>query len=582
MTTAGPELAVVVLSYRNESTILEAVDSLLDQDQPLEIVVSHSGGGPTPELVASKRPGVRVVSSTERRLPGAARNAGVEATQAPFVAFLAADCRVRQGWASGRLEHHRAGSSAVASALAPADPGLASLAAYVIQHSWRMPHLERPPAPFAVVHWRPPPPVAGVSYARWVLERYGPFLETLRIGEDSALNDRLGDAGIEFDWAPEVVTEHAFPSTVAGMLLDQYRRGRSRGSHQGGPLWRTAFAARAAIEPAIALARARRTGSPVPRSRLPVLAPLVFAAAAAAALGILRAGHPLTPAADRYGAERRRRLAGGQPDPHGARASAPRTAGIQEYLPGRDLVLALYGGPQSPVLGALGRGTPAQAVERLVEQCEPYGVDGLRIVPAFDLIATMATADPGPDGQYRSRLADEEIGEYLDHVRKVKGLLFLEIQPGRARFVDEVRSYERFLCAPDVGVALDPEWSSPAGGVPGRPPGSIEPETVNDVARYLSGLVERHGLPRKLLLVHHFDELMIARKQQLAPQPGVEMILNFDGVGGPRKRRKYRRLAKSRPDLTHGIKLFYEADGTLLRPFEVLELQPRPAVVSYA
>jgi len=118
--------------------------------------------------------------------------------------------------------------------------------------------------------------------------------------------------------------------------------------------------------------------------------------------------------------------------------------------------------------------------------------------------------------------------------------------------------------------------------VPGRPPGSIEPETVNEVARYLSGLVERHGLPRKLLLVHHFDELMIARKQQLAPQPGVEMILNFDGVGGPRKRRKYRRLAKSRPDLTHGIKLFYEADETLLRPFEVLELQPRPAVVSYA
>jgi hypothetical protein len=420
-----------------------------------------------------------------------------------------------------------------------------------------------------------------VSYARWVLERYGPFLETLRIGEDSALNDRLGDAGVEFEWAPEVVTEHAFPRTVRAMLVDQYSRGRSRGSLQGGPLWRIAFATRAAIEPAIALARASRTGSPVPRKRLPVLAPLVVAGAGAASLGILRAGRPLTPAADRYGAQRRQRLAGRSNARRAAARAAESSSEARDHGPEGDLVLALYGGPQSPVLGALGHGTPAQAVDRLVEQCEPYGVDGLRITPAFDLIATMATASPGPDEQHRSRLPGDEIRAYLDHVRVVGGLLILEIQPGRADFLDEVRFYERFLREPDVGIALDPEWASPAG-VPGRPPGSIEPETVNEVASYLEAVVDRHRLPRKLLLVHHFEDHMIPGKQRLERRDGVEIVLNFDGVGGPRKRRKYRRLAKSRPDLTHGIKLFYEADGTLLRPVEVLELRPRPSIVSYA
>jgi hypothetical protein len=232
-------------------------------------------------------------------------------------------------------------------------------------------------------------------------------------------------------------------------------------------------------------------------------------------------------------------------------------------------------------LGALGQGTPDQALDRLVEQCKPYRAHGLRIVPAFDLIATMALEKPGPDGRHRRRLPGEAIREYLHQVRSVGGLLILEIQPGGAEVLEEVRAYERFLRAPDVGVALDPEWAAPDEGVPGRPTGSIEPETVNGVAKYLRGLVERYGLRKKLLLVHHFADFMITGKQRLEPQRGVAMILNFDGVGA-RKGTKYQRLAKARPDLAHGIKLFYEADDTLLQPAEVLKLRPRPVIVSYA
>jgi hypothetical protein len=151
--------------------------------------------------------------------------------------------------------------------------------------------------------------VAGVSYTRSALERHGPFLESLLGGEDSALNDSLRDESVEFLWAPDVVTEHAFPTTAGAMLRDLYRRGRARGSLQGGPLWRLAFAARAAIEPAIALPRASRAGSPVPRRQLPVIAPLVVAGAVATAAGIVRAGRPLSPAARRYGARQRKSLA---------------------------------------------------------------------------------------------------------------------------------------------------------------------------------------------------------------------------------------------------------------------------------
>jgi hypothetical protein len=44
-------------------------------------------------------------SSSTRR--GSARNIGIKATRAPYVAFLASDCRATQGWARKRLAAHR-------------------------------------------------------------------------------------------------------------------------------------------------------------------------------------------------------------------------------------------------------------------------------------------------------------------------------------------------------------------------------------------------------------------------------------------------------------------------------------------
>ena len=40
-----PELACAVLSYREEPFLVEAVRSLGEQDEPVEIVVVNSGGG---------------------------------------------------------------------------------------------------------------------------------------------------------------------------------------------------------------------------------------------------------------------------------------------------------------------------------------------------------------------------------------------------------------------------------------------------------------------------------------------------------------------------------------------------------
>ena len=141
--------------------------------------------------------------------------------------------------------------------------------------------------------------------------------------------------------------------------------------------------------------------------------------------------------------------------------------------------MAFYGAPQDDELGALGIGTPAQAARRLERQARPYRRGGKPVLPAFELIATVADAAPGPSGKYRSRQPARVIDRYLAAARKAKMLLVLDIQPGRADFLTEVKVFERWLEQPDVSLALDPEWHVGPGEVPGKTIGSVDASEVN-------------------------------------------------------------------------------------------------------
>ena len=263
-----PELCAVVMSYRNHDTVLDAVESLRNQDEPLEIVVSHSGGGPTPELLAEHR--VRCVASDERRLPGAARNAGIEATEAPFVSFLAADCLATPGWAAGRMGRHHAGAKAVANSLAPAEQDLCSRAAWIFEHSSRLPLVD--PIPDGL---------HGVSYARELLDAHGPFREDVLVGEDTRMNQAIQSSGVEIEWAPEIVTLHRYPTTAGQAMRDAWARGRRRARSSGGAesrgdvIWKTAKSLPQAV------ARARLARPQVPVAELGTALPLITACWAA-------------------------------------------------------------------------------------------------------------------------------------------------------------------------------------------------------------------------------------------------------------------------------------------------------------
>lgn len=245
-------------------------------------------------------------------------------------------------------------------------------------------------------------------------------------------------------------------------------------------------------------------------------------------------------------------------------------------------VVAFYGAAGVPWLGVLGQAPPLQTMPKLSAQARQYERGGKTVIPAFELVATVAQRAPGSAGKYSAPADDATVDRYLRAAHQMRGLLILDIQPGRADFFSEVRRYEKFLVLPDVGLALDPEWKMASNEVPAQEIGHTTAGVINRISAYLADIVERHNLPQKLLVIHEFTDDMVEHKEKIVTRPGIAITFHVDGFGSrPGKLSKYSLLSKRGRNWFWGLKLFYRQDVDLLAPSEVLSLRPQPDLVTY-
>jgi hypothetical protein len=254
--------------------------------------------------------------------------------------------------------------------------------------------------------------------------------------------------------------------------------------------------------------------------------------------------------------------------------------GGRRLFPGH-LVVALYGSPLTHRLGRLGLGPPSFAMQALRDQAQAYA--GRRpVLPALEVVCTVAGRHPGPDGSYTHLLSEDVIQAYLGEARALEGLLIIDVQPGRRSFPNDIARYERFLAEPDVGLALDPEWRAGPRQVPGGQVGRVGAAEINEVIDRLAEIVRTHHLPQKLLVIHQFTSFMIEGRERLHTPPEVAVTFDIDGVGRrDAKVANYQDLAKGPDGSFTGIKLYYTRDVGLMAPWEILALQPQPDLVIY-
>jgi hypothetical protein len=243
------------------------------------------------------------------------------------------------------------------------------------------------------------------------------------------------------------------------------------------------------------------------------------------------------------------------------------------------------GSPGSAAFGRLGVGDLDKRVRELEKRGAAYA-GGRKVMPVLELVTVIADPFPGKDGSYSRRVGAATIRRYLAAARRHKALLLLNVQPGRARFIDVAKQLEPWLRQPDVGLAVDPEWAVKRGQVPGSVYGSTTGRELDAVARYLDELVRRYDLPQKVMVFHQVAASVVRHQSAVHQRDGVVVIKSVDGIGSrAAKTTTWRTLVKALPDSIHpGFKLFFDEDtrhGSLMTPAQVLALKPRPEYVLF-
>ena len=273
-----------------------------------------------------------------------------------------------------------------------------------------------------------------------------------------------------------------------------------------------------------------------------------------------------------------------------ARRVAVAETGIQ--LPGGGQVLfpmhrllALYGYPGTPALGALGEQGLTASIARIRRIAATYQpLSKVPVVPAFEMIATVAQSRPGPRKTYSYESTVASLRPWISRASAAGMYVVLDLQPGRASLLAQAKRYRQLLALPDVGLALDPEWKLRHRQLPLHQIGSVSTTEINRVIRWLASLTARHHLPQKLLVLHQFRLSMITDEQRLdTSHDNLAIVIHMDGQGTPgEKLRTWNAVFGTAPsDVFFCWKNFYTKDHPTLSPTQTMTNTPEPVMISY-
>jgi hypothetical protein len=254
-------------------------------------------------------------------------------------------------------------------------------------------------------------------------------------------------------------------------------------------------------------------------------------------------------------------------------------------LAGKYRLAALYGTPDSPLLGALGDQPMDASVVRVKGIAAAYQqLSPEPVYPAFEIIATVASATPTDNGDYSRETDPAAVLAWAKAADKAGVYVILDIQPGRRDFLSQAKLYEAALQLPNVGLALDPEWRLGPTQVHLQQIGSASSAEINDVSAWLAALVRDHNLPQKAFVLHQFRLTMLPDRQQIdTSHPELAYIIQMDGQGGqPAKLDTWRAVTTDPPtNAAFGWKNFYHQDVPMLDPAGTMSLSPKPWYISY-
>jgi hypothetical protein len=252
-------------------------------------------------------------------------------------------------------------------------------------------------------------------------------------------------------------------------------------------------------------------------------------------------------------------------------------------------IVGYYGNFFSTRMGVLGEYPKDQMLDMLRKEVRKWTKADPKtpVVPAIEYIAVVAQKDPGKDGKYRARMPDSQIDKAIALAKEVNGIVILDVQVGLSDVESELPRLAKYLALPNVMLALDPEFSMPAGVAPGKVIGSMDAKEINFAINYLAKIVRDNDLPPKILIVHRFTRRMVTNHHNIRLTPEVQVVMDMDGWGGQAKKLStYRAFIATEPVQFTGFKIFYkndlkEAGPGLYTPEQLLKFNPVPMFILF-
>jgi hypothetical protein len=258
--------------------------------------------------------------------------------------------------------------------------------------------------------------------------------------------------------------------------------------------------------------------------------------------------------------------------------------GGQVLFPSHRLV-AMYGSPGTPALGALGEQGLTASIARIRRLAQPYRTLGrAHVIPAFEILATVAQGSAGRNGLYSYESSVASLRPWVQRAVRDGLYVILDLQPGRANLLTQAKLYAPLLRQPDVGLALDPEWKLQPGQLPLQQIGSVNISEVNSVVTWLAALTARYHLPQKLLVIHQFRLASIQDESKLDTRhQDLAIVIHMDGQGSPAaKIQTWDAVTDVAPrGVYFGWKNFFVKDHPMMDPEETMDRRPQPVMISY-
>jgi len=216
------EITIIIPSYNSGMNLVSCIRSLKGQkirDVGYDIIVVDSSTDGTADLVKEKFPGLKIIHSSRRLLPGGARNLGIKEASGKLIAFIDSDCIAEGDWLDNLVKVIKRSDCDVAGGAVKTLTAyhIFGAVSYLTEFSEFMPGRPVEKARFI--------PTCNMICKKDIFDKTGVFLDDRLSGEDKIFGEKVWETKGAIYFCPTAIIWHNDRKNFTALIRHQVSLG---------------------------------------------------------------------------------------------------------------------------------------------------------------------------------------------------------------------------------------------------------------------------------------------------------------------------------------------------------------------